>query len=131
MNGWQLPTLTLRWGEYFKPDATDDLAIVQLTQAALSGGMITKRMALEKIQATFSIENVDEALDAVEEEAAQNKADALEQSGAELEQMHSLSENLANGGPKKPKGAGAAGGANKKAPRNSGKSGSGSAPKKT
>ena len=117
MSGWQIPTLTLRWGAYFKPDAADDLAIVQLTAQAKDAGLITKRMALEKLQPTFGIENIDEALDALEEEAAQRKQEEADSMLAEQQNLHAL----ANG--TKPIGAGAAGGAKPKPPFGGGSSG--------
>ena len=123
MSGWQLPTLTLRWGAYFKPDAADDLAIVQLTAQAKDAGLITKRMALEKLQPTFGIENIDQALEALEEEGALAKQEAADSMLAEQQNLH----DLANG--TKPGGAGAPGKAKPKPSSGGGVSG-GSTPTK-
>lgn len=73
---WAPPNITLRWGDYFKPDAEDDDKTIKSTLAAHDGGLITKRSAVQKIQRTFSIENVDQYLLTLAEEA-QEKADAL------------------------------------------------------
>lgn len=97
-----LPSLTVKWGSYAKPDPDEESKIVTTVRTAFGGGatggqpLITKRAAVEKLAPVFGIENVTAFLEALEEEAEEKaKADA-EQSQAELEQMHAL----ANGGQK-------------------------------
>lgn len=69
---WEGPTLTLRWPPYFKPDATEDRQLVDTATAALKAGMITMRVAVEKVARTFGIEQIDAHLRALEEEREAN-----------------------------------------------------------
>jgi hypothetical protein len=76
---WQAPSLTVKWGSYFQPDPADQKQIVELVTAALNSKAITKRHAVEKLAPIFGIENVEAALEAIEEEAdaaAQRELDA-------------------------------------------------------
>ena len=66
---WQPPSLTLRWGEYFKPGAEDEKKIVEVAQSAHDSGLITLRSAVQKVARTFGIENVDAYLEGLEEES--------------------------------------------------------------
>ena len=125
---WVEPSITLRWGPYSKPDPEEQTAIVTLTQAALGGAggkaVITKRMAIEKIADIFGIEDIDAALDSLEqeqEEAAQKAADA---SLTEQQNLHALAAGT------KPSGPGGAGGAKPKAPPGGGSGDTGAAPPK-
>lgn len=81
---WYCPTITLRWGEYMKPDADDDGKLVTMTVAAKAAGLVTKRAAVEKLRRTFGIDNVDAFLESLDEEAAENqkKAMSIASSGA-------------------------------------------------
>ncbi len=124
---WVEPSITLKWGPYSKPDPADQTAIVTLTQAALGGTagqpLITKRMAVEKIADIFGIEDIDAALDSLEEEDALRKQEAADAALTEQQNLHDLAEG------KKPGGAGGASQTKPKAPAGGG-SGSGSAPAK-
>lgn len=73
---WISPTLTVQWPEYFRPDAEDDAKIVDTTVKAHDAGLITKRAAVQKIQRTFGIENVDQFLAALDEEAKEKAKNA-------------------------------------------------------
>jgi hypothetical protein len=74
---WLDPSLSLRWGPYTKLDGAEQSAIVTATIAAKKNGIITTRMAVEKVARIFNVENVDAALTALEEEKAKNQATAL------------------------------------------------------
>jgi len=73
---WLSPAITLRWPDYFKPDSDDDAKIVKTAIDAHEAKLITKRAAVQKIQRTFGIENVDQFLLALDEEAAERKTNA-------------------------------------------------------
>ncbi len=95
---WLDPSLSLRWGPYTKLDGDEQAKIVDATLKAKQGGIITTRMAVEKVGGIFGIENVDAALNALEQE--QQATDAREiakttaQATAEQDNLHRLaSEN--------------------------------------
>lgn len=71
---WSPPLISLKWGEYFAPDADDDAKEVTTALSAHDGGIITLRCAVEKVQRAFKIENVDQFIAALEEEAAEKQA---------------------------------------------------------
>ena len=66
---WQAPAVTVKWGHYFAPDPAEQKQIVELVGAALTAKTITKRMAVDKLAPIFGIENIEAALEAIEEEA--------------------------------------------------------------
>ncbi len=68
---WCPPSISLRWGAYFKPDADDDAKAVDTAIKARDGKIITLRSAVESVKGTFNIENVDQYLEALEEETAE------------------------------------------------------------
>lgn len=70
---WCPPNITLKWGAYFSPDAEDDAKIVDTAIKAHDAGLVTLRTAVERIQRTFSIENVDQFVDALEKERAEKQ----------------------------------------------------------
>lgn len=65
---WCPPSITLKWGSYFAPDSDDDAKLVDCAISAHDGGLITLRSAVERVQRTFNIENVDQYLETLEEE---------------------------------------------------------------
>lgn len=87
---WQSPTLTVKWGSFFAPDAADEKMIVDTVVAAAP--YTTERMRMEKLAPIFSIENVEAALADLEEEkqaeldTEESKADAeLERTKVEID----------------------------------------------
>ncbi len=71
------PLLFLRWpAGYIKPDPADEKTTVDMAVSAKAGGVATKRMALQKIAPIFGVDNVDQAQEALENEAAANQAKA-------------------------------------------------------
>jgi hypothetical protein len=73
------PLLFLRWPSgYLKPDPVDEQTTVSTAIAAKEGGIATKRMALQKIAPIFGVDNIDQAQEALDEEAAENEAKAMQ-----------------------------------------------------
>lgn len=70
--------LFLRWGDYFKPGTEDDKALVELAIRARDGGLITKQLAVRKVQRTFGIEDVVALLADLDAEAEEREAKELE-----------------------------------------------------
>lgn len=114
---WLEPSLSLRWGSYSKLDGDEQVKIVQATIQAKKEGICTTRQAVEKVAPIFGTENVDAVLQALEEEAADRAAKALEQTKAEQQSLHDLTND----------GAGAAGGRGKEKPQGTSGSGGGGA----
>lgn len=75
---WVSPLIQVKWGPYFKPDPADQKVVIDLAVAAINGGLITKRIAVEKIASIFDIENVDAVLESLEEEAQETHDSDLE-----------------------------------------------------
>lgn len=70
------PLLFVRWPSgYIKPDPDQENVIVAMCVAAKTGGIITRRMALEKLAAVFGIDNVDQAEEALDEERNSDASD--------------------------------------------------------
>jgi hypothetical protein len=106
------PDLRLVWGSYEDEDPEDEANTVNTTDVALKGGFITRRMAVQKVKQIFGIENVDQALETLEEE----KQEAMEQEQELMGTMHELA-NGTNGRAGNKSGAGkhaAGGGENRK-----------------
>lgn len=68
---WLSPSLSLRWGSYTKLDGDEQQKIVATSIAAKDAGIVTRRMAVEKIASVFDIENVDAVLEALKLEDAE------------------------------------------------------------
>lgn len=106
---WLDPSLSLRWGTYTKLDGDEQQKIVAATVQAKDAGICTTRQAVEKVAPIFGTENVDAVMEALEEEADERAAKALDQTTAEQKALHDLTSNDEGGagtrGGKKPKGA--------------------------
>lgn len=77
------PLLFVRWSRGFlSPGVDEEKTTVDAVVAARGGALITKRMALEKLKSVFPIDNVDQALEELEEEATENQARAVENAKA-------------------------------------------------
>jgi len=70
---WQAPNLKVKWGPYWAPDPEDQKKLVDLVGAAIKQGLITERMAIEKLAPIFGIENIDAALEALKAENEERK----------------------------------------------------------
>jgi hypothetical protein len=87
---WVSPSIKVTFGPYFRPDPAEQLQIVTMTQQALGKGVVgggtpllTVRTALERIAPIFGIENIDAALEALEEETAAQEAKDAELAATE------------------------------------------------
>lgn len=79
-SAWQMPTLKIEYGPYFRPDPAEELQIVNLVQAALgkaTGGpegspggtpLITQEIAIRRVAKIFGIENIKSIVDALEKQ---------------------------------------------------------------
>lgn len=98
--GWQIPTLQVRWGTYFKPDADEQKKIVEMVLAALEAGVpiLTVKVAIQKLAPIFGIENVTAFMETLEEErlARQQEADerAANSAALELKKHHDMAKGL-------------------------------------
>jgi len=84
---WQPPSLTLRWGPYFRAAPEDEQKLVDLVAQARDAGLITRRTAVERVARQFGIENVDEYVDALEKEDEKRDAASLEKAEMALASM--------------------------------------------
>jgi hypothetical protein len=85
---WLKPSLSLRWGSYTKLDGDEQKQIVDATIQAHAAGLITLRMAVEKLAPVYGIENVDAVLEALKKEKKEKQQDAL----ANAEAMKKISD---------------------------------------
>jgi len=77
--GIAAPMLSIRWPLSFsKSDPADDQIVVTAVVAAYGAKLITRRMAIQKLAPLLGIENVDQALEAVEAEDEARSARALD-----------------------------------------------------
>lgn len=97
---WQIPTLQVRWGDYFKADAAEQKIIVEMVLAALEAGVpiLTVKVAIQKLAPIFGIENVTAFMETLEEErlARQQEADerAANSAALELKKHHDMAKGL-------------------------------------
>jgi hypothetical protein len=85
---WQAPRLKLHWPPFFRATAEDEGKLVDTTSKAKDAGLITKRTAVEKLQSVYGIENVDLYLEALEEEAEENRRIAAEEEQRAMTKLH-------------------------------------------
>ena len=78
------PMLFLRWpSSYMRPQPEDETATVTTTGLALQAKIITRRMAVQKVAPIYGVDDVDQAMEALEKEDQENAAKALEQQKAQ------------------------------------------------
>jgi hypothetical protein len=79
---WQLPTLQVKWGPYFRPDPLEQQQIIAMVREALGSKtrpLVNLRLAVERIASIFGIESVSalvEELEAASEKATQQAMNA-------------------------------------------------------
>lgn len=97
---WQLPTLQIKWGPYFKPDVDEQQKLIKMVIEALDAGIpvITLRIAVQKLAPVFGIENVSAVLKELEEAAAKRRAEADESAAREQQRLHELAAGLGEDG---------------------------------
>lgn len=93
---WQSPTLQIIWGDYFKPDPDEQLKLVTMVTTALSSPVpvITTRLALQKLQDIFNIENIAAIEEELETETAARDQRELEKTTAEQSALHDLESGM-------------------------------------
>lgn len=74
---WFAPQLKLKWGDYFEPSDVDESTRTATAIAALNGGIVTLKAAVEHVRGVFSIGSVDQFVDALLQEKADRQADAM------------------------------------------------------
>jgi N-methylhydantoinase B/oxoprolinase/acetone carboxylase alpha subunit len=79
---WLKPSLALRWGSYTKLDGDEQQQIVDATIKSHEAGLITLRMAVEKLAPIYGIENVDAVLEALKKEGEEKQKAALANAAA-------------------------------------------------
>ncbi len=89
---WQVPSLQVIWGDYFKPDPEDQQKIVSMVISALGSPIpiLTQTLALQKIAPIFGIENIAAVQEQLEEEQQARDDRALEKAKAEQSALHDL-----------------------------------------
>jgi hypothetical protein len=101
--GWQIPTLQIRWGDYFKPDAAEQKVITEMVLAALDAGipLLTVKVAIQKLAPIFGIENITAYLEDLEAERLERQAEAdqraAEATKREREDLHAMSKSMVDG----------------------------------
>lgn len=108
---WVSPKIQVRWGDYFKPDVTEQKTTVELTQLAMGGTpgpLLSLRAAVEKVAPIFGIENVDAAVEKLEEERDAAAERELEATTAALDAEARAQRSVKDpaGGSAKPAGGG-------------------------
>ena len=77
------PMLFVRWPTgYTQPDPTDEQTVIGSAAMAYEKGLATRRAAVEKVAKIFGYSNVDQAVEAIEEEAAERQRVAMETAAA-------------------------------------------------
>ena len=76
---WVDPQIKLKWGDYFDPSDTDEATRVNTAIQALTASppLITHASAVEHIKSVFAIQNVDQYVDTILDEAADRAAKNL------------------------------------------------------
>lgn len=82
---WQVPSIQVIWGDYFKPDPEDQQKILSMVVSALASPIpvLTLGLALQKIAPIFGIENIAAIQEQLEQEQADRDAHQLEKTTAE------------------------------------------------
>lgn len=65
---WKQPSLSVVWPSFVRPNETEEQQIVSLVAQAKQSGLITARMALEKLRPVFHFENLETVVEQLEEE---------------------------------------------------------------
>lgn len=95
-----LPSLRIAWGAYNKPEPEEEQQILATVRLALGGGpgggepLITKRVALEKIQPVFKFENIDALIEELDKETDERAQKSLEQKTNEATAMGEVAQKF-------------------------------------
>lgn len=93
---WRGPRLSVRWQDYFKPNAKDALDTFQAIKTGIDAGVVTRRKAIEMGQRIMRVTNVDDYLESLEEEDEENRVKA--EADAELQAKRDLEAMMAQAG---------------------------------
>jgi hypothetical protein len=94
--------LEYTWGSYFKPDAADEKAIVEVAGAAVKHGLIDRHHAIRKIAPVFGVEDTAALVEAVEKEREEEEAKLAERENANAHALANAVKAPAVGGKPKP-----------------------------
>ena len=100
---WLDPVVSLRWGPYTRLDGDEQQAVVTLTRTAKDAGLITTRMAVEKLAdaGVFDIDNVDATLEALATERVEREQRAMaaadEQAARDAATLHAAAGKTTDG----------------------------------
>lgn len=65
---WKPPSLSVIWPSFVSPTPQDEQQIINGVSLAMQAGIVTRRMALEKLRDVFPFENIDVVLQQLDEE---------------------------------------------------------------
>lgn len=66
---WKPLSLSVVWPPFVRMNAQDENQLITGVVMAAQGGVVTRRMALEKLRQVFPFENIDAALEDLDEES--------------------------------------------------------------
>jgi hypothetical protein len=94
--GWQIPTLQVRWGEYFRPDIEDQTKVVEMVHKALEASepTLTLMTAVQKLQPIFGFENAAAYVKELEAERTRRTKEAADKFAAEQGALHAAAAKL-------------------------------------
>jgi hypothetical protein len=79
---WLPPHVTPLWGDYFAPSAEEAKLTVETAGAALEKGLVSAETATRYVASTFGVEDVEDELEDVTEEADEAAVDELAKADA-------------------------------------------------
>ncbi len=93
---WTAPSLSLRYGPYFKADIDDQKKVIEACRTAIGGGaaggepMVSRESILKLLAPIFGIDNVAAAMKALDKEQGEKASKDLEKTKAEQTSLHAL-----------------------------------------
>lgn len=66
---WKQPSLSVIWPPFVRSSIAEEAQVVTLVATAKQAGVITSRMALEKLRPVFPFENLEAVAEQLDEEA--------------------------------------------------------------
>jgi len=87
---WQLPAMKPIWGRYFEPSTSEIKETVGAARDAEDGKLICKKTAVSHIAADFSIDDVEEELDEIADQAEEDRKNAVYDIASQTAATHQL-----------------------------------------
>ena len=89
---WTAPSLSVKFGPYFKQDVDDYVKLVNAVRTAFDGAkgedpLVTRELALKMLAPMFGIENVAAVMKAIDKETEEKTKKALENAKSMTEAM--------------------------------------------